>query len=323
MCNLFKVPAEVTSSIDPFADLVLGEGATIRDALVCLDANAREVALVRDTEGRISGLITDGDIRRGLLAGETLQSPVTTVVRRDFFAVGRETGRAEVLDVMKARMFQHLPILDSERRLVGVHFLRELIGATRKPNIAVVMAGGKGTRLRPATENIPKPMLEVAGRPILERVVLHLIGHGIWNIYLSVNYRAEIIEKHFGDGERFGCQISYLHEDEPRGTGGALSLLPERPGHPILVLNGDQVMHSDLTKMLEYHERQRAAATIGIGPYQVQLPYGTVIERDGRLVALQEKPNISVLVNRGLYILRAGSAILGPGNRRIPDHHAI
>jgi NDP-sugar pyrophosphorylase family protein len=259
--------------------------------------------LVRDGEGRIAGLITDGDIRRGLLAGATLQSLVTAIMHRDFFAVGPEIDRAAVLDLMKARTLRHVPVLDGERRLIGVHFLRDLIGAAPKPNIAVVMAGGKGTRLRPISEKVPKPMVEVAGRPILERIILHLVGNGIHTVYLAVNYKAEIIEKYFGDGSEFGCTISYLREKEPRGTGGPLSLLPMRPQHPIIVLNGDQVMHADLSAMLDHHCGQRAAATIAVGPHQVEVPFGTVVESGGRLIALQEKPTINFLVNRGIYVL--------------------
>lgn len=289
--------------IDPFADLVLSEDRSVRDAMLLLNANARELVLVRDENARISGVITDGDIRRALLLGETLDSSVTRVMERRFFSVGSEVDRATVLDVMKARMFQHVPILDRDGRLIGIHFLRDLIGAAAKPNIAVVMAGGRGTRLHPVTETIPKPMVEVAGRPILERIVLHLVSHGIRTIYLAVNYKAEIIENYFGDGSRFGCAVFYLRESEPRGTGGPLSLLPVRPEHPIFVLNGDQVMRADLTAMLEQHRREGVLATIAVGPYDVQVPFGAVIESDGRVVSLKEKPSVSVLVNRGIYVL--------------------
>ena len=288
---------------DPWALLVTGQNSTIHDAMALLNASGREVVLVRDGEGRIAGLITDGDIRRGLLAGATLQSPVTAIMHRDFFAVGPEIDRAAVLDLMKARTFWHVPVLDAQRRLIAIHFLRDLIGATPKPNVVVVMAGGRGTRLRPMTETIPKPMVEVAGRPILERIVLHLVGHGLQNIYLAVNYKAKIIEDYFGNGSHFGCAISYLREVEPLGTGGPLSLLPSKQKDPIIVLNGDQVMRVDLSAMLEHHRCQGALATIAIGPHQIEMPFGTVIERDGRLVDLREKPTINLLINRGIYIL--------------------
>src|SRR5262245_8009758 len=171
-----------------FSGIVLADSVSIRDAMQAIDTNGREMVLVGDKSGRIIGLISDGDVRRGLLAGRTLDMPAATVMTREFFTVAPDADRASILDIMKARSFQHVPVLDNESRLVAIHFLRDLIGAAAKPNVAVIMAGGQGTRLRPVTESIPKPMLEVAGRPMLERIVLHLVGHGIQTIYISVNF---------------------------------------------------------------------------------------------------------------------------------------
>jgi dTDP-glucose pyrophosphorylase len=290
-----------------FADLVLDEDKSIRDAMALLNENAREVVLVRNAQGAVSGLITDGDIRRGLLEGATLKSPVTAIMHRDFFAVGPEIDRAAVLDLMKARQFRHVPVLDDQGRLIAVHFLRDLIGAARKPNVAMVMAGGKGTRLWPVTETVPKPMVEVAGRPILERVILHLVSHGIQHIYLAVNYKAKVIEQYFGDGTAFGCKIEYVLETMPLGTAGALSLLPSRPEHPFFVLNGDLVTDVDLTAMMNTHLQNGNSATMGVGPYQLQIPFGTVTERDGQLLSIEEKPTVNFLVNRGIYVLDPSS----------------
>jgi len=285
------------------ASLIIPATSTVRDAMAAIDANAREVALVCDESGRVLGLITDGDVRRGLLAGFALDSSVTEIMTKDFFFVAPGADRASVLDLMRARSIQHVPVLDQKRTLVAIHFLTDLIGSTPKPNIAVVMAGGKGTRLRPITEQIPKPMVEVAGRPMLERIVLQLVGHGVRTIYLAVNFKAEMIEKHFGDGSALGCRIEYLRESKALGTGGALSLLPMRPEHPVLVLNGDLVTNVNLTAMLEAHAATTHAATIGVGPFQVQIPFGTVVEQNGQMIALEEKPEISVLINRGIYVI--------------------
>jgi dTDP-glucose pyrophosphorylase len=298
--------------------LVVGETAAIRDAMQAIESNARELVLVQNNSSRIVGLITDGDIRRGLLAGQSMDAPVSEVMTRDFFTVGPEADRVAVLDLMKARSFRHVPVLDGDRRLLGIHFLRDLIGAAPKPNIAVLMAGGKGTRLRPVTENIPKPMVEIAGRPMLERIVLHLVGHGIQTIYIAVNFMAELIERHFGDGSAFGCRIEYLRETVPLGTGGALSLLPERPEHPIFVLNGDLVSRANLTEFLKSHERSKCVATIGVGPYKIQVPFGTISEESGRLLSIAEKPTHNVLVNRGIYLLDPAVLDLVPKQKEFP-----
>lgn len=286
--------------------------------MAAIDANGREIVLVSDDEGRIVGLVTDGDIRRGLLANLTLESPVSAVMTRKFFAVSPELDRAAVLDLMRARGFRHVPVLDDDRRLVAIHFLRDLIGAMPKPNLAVIMAGGRGMRLRPITDKVPKPMVEVAGRPLLERIVLHLIGHGITRIYIAVNYLADVIEQHFGDGAAFGCAICYLRETQPLGTGGALSLLPERPPDPLLVLNADQIMRADLTMMLDRHASGGHAATVAVGSFSVPIPYATIRERGGRLIALDEKPTLDLVVNRGIYILNPDLLDLVPHKQEFP-----
>jgi dTDP-glucose pyrophosphorylase len=308
----------MSATTDLLPKLVISGKSTIRQAMQAIDSNAREVVLVADDQERIVGIITDGDIRRGLLSGLTLNSSVIDVMTRDFFAVTPEVDRASVLDLMKARSLQHVPVFDQNRRLIAVHFLRDLMGASPKQNIAVVMCGGKGTRLRPVTEKLPKPMIEVAGRPMLERIVLHLVGHGVQTIFLAVNFMAGVIEQHFGDGSAFGCRIDYLRETTPLSTGGALSLLPLRSEYPVLVLNGDLVTHADLTAMLEAHASSHHAATIGVGWYQVQIPFGAVTEEGGRLISLQEKPTIDVLVNRGIYALNPETLDFVPKNREFP-----
>lgn len=310
--------SEPNAATRAMSRLVIDCDATIRDAMIAITENAREVVLVADPAGRISGLITDGDIRRGLLSGQTLDSPAAAVMSHSFTFVGQDADRATVLELMKARSLQHVPALGSDRRLVAIHFIRDLLGMEKKPNVAVVMAGGMGKRLRPLTEQLPKPMVEVAGRPILERIVLHLVGHGITSIYLAVNYKAEIIERHFGNGSQFGCQISYLRETEARGSGGALSLLPQRPSEPLLVMNGDQITRVDLNALLDHHRRAGATATMAVGSHRMDIPFGVVTEADGRLKRLQEKPSISVLVNRGTYVLDPEALDIVPSRAEFP-----
>jgi NDP-sugar pyrophosphorylase family protein len=181
--------------------------------------------------------------------------------------------------------------------------LTELVGAMERSTWAVIMAGGKGTRLRPITENLPKPMLRVAGRPILERIVLHLVSYGIRQVYLAINYMGHVIEDHFGHGERFGCRIDYLRETEPLGTGGPLSLLPGPPAEPLLVLNGDLVMQVDVDAMLSFHTTGQYQATVGVHQYYHEVPFGC-LELDGaRILRMEEKPVLDKIINAGIYVL--------------------
>lgn len=288
---------------DRLQKIVIPENASVRSALEAIDRGAAEIALVLSEDRRLLGTLTDGDLRRALLRGASLGDPVLHFMQRSFTAVGVSVSRSEVLDLMRARTLEQIPILDDAGRLVGLHLLREIIGGEARSNWAVIMAGGRGERLRPITDSIPKPMIRVAGRPILERLVLHLAGFGIRRIFVAVNYMAEVIERHFQDGGALGCRIEYLRESKPLGTGGALSLLPERPRQPILVLNGDLVTQWDVGRMLAFHTEGRFRATVGIHEYVHTVPYGVVEIGEDGVVALREKPTVSWLANAGVYVL--------------------
>jgi dTDP-glucose pyrophosphorylase len=264
-----------------------------------------------DPDGRATGIIDDRCVLDGLLHGHELDAPALLLQRPLDAMVGPDTRRADVLDIMEARGLRLVPIVDDSGRLLGVHLRDELIGAPTLDNWAVIMAGGRGTRLAPLTDNIPKPMLTVAGRPILERLVLHLVGAGIRTIFLSVNYRREQIEQHFGNGAAFGCSIKYLVEepDHPLGSGGALGLLTARrwfPKQPLLVLNGDLVVDFSISALLAAHVRDNVAATMVVHPFRYQVPYGVVQAADQHLTCLVEKPVTSWLVNTGIYVLEPG-----------------
>jgi NDP-sugar pyrophosphorylase family protein len=193
--------------------------------------------------------------------------------------------------------------VDDDGRLQGLHFLHNIIGGRKLDNIAVIMAGGKGARLHPVTKYLPKPMIKVAGRPILERLVLHLVSCGVTRIYLAINYLGHMIEEHFGNGANLGCSIEYLRENEPLGTGGALSLLPEISDNPLLVMNGDLIMQANVERMLHLHNEGGFFATMGVKPYYHQVPFGCVEAEAGKIISMCEKPSVNMLINAGVYIL--------------------
>ena len=294
---------------------VIADTASIRDAMAAIEKNSREVVLVHDDQQAIIGVITDGDIRRALLNGLTMATNAAEIMSRNYISVQLHTDRAAVLDLMKSVRISHVPVLDHNRHLLGIHCLHEIIGHTALPNVAVIMAGGKGTRLRPYTEACPKPMVKVAGRPILERIILNLVGNGIRQIYVAINYLGHMIEAHFGDGSAFGCQIHYLRETIELSTGGALSLLPNNLQHPILVLNGDQITRINVLGMLNHHIESAADATISVGHYQHEVPYGVVHQHNGQLLRLEEKPALDILINLGMYVLNPDVIQLVPKNQ--------
>jgi dTDP-glucose pyrophosphorylase len=298
--------------------LTISTDATILEALRAIEGGGEAIVFVRDGSGRIIGTLTDGDIRRAILRGAELDSrSIPGTMRRDFVWAAPETGRAEVLDLMRARQIEQIPVLDAGGRLCGLHTMRQLISMALRPSVVVILAGGRGSRLHPITETIPKPMVSVAGRPILERLILHLMSCGFRRFALSVNYLAQVIEDHFGDGSRFGCEISYLREQTPLGTGGPLSLLP-RPELPVLVLNGDLVTQADVGRMLDFHAAGDFTATFGVRPYSVEVPYGVAEVEGDRLVALREKPTQRMLINAGIYVLAPEAVALVPPGREFP-----
>lgn len=298
--------------------IIVSECASLRTAMVALEHGAVEVALVVGPDGTLLGTLTDGDIRRAILSGASLEDMASNFMSRCFTAVSPSCSRAEVLDLMRARLLGQIPVVDDSGRLVGLHLLREILGAVSRPNWAVVMAGGRGERLRPITDSLPKPMVKVAGRPILERIILHLVGFGIRCIFLSVNYRGDVIERHFKDGTALGCKIEYLKEEKPLGTGGALSLLPEKPDYPILMLNGDLLTQFNVGNLLAFHADGGFKATVGVHEYVHTVPYG-VVELDGdRITGIREKPTQTWLANAGIYVIDPGLVERVPKDTSFP-----
>jgi len=288
--------------------LLISDGARIRDAMQAIESGAAEIALVVDHVGRLVGALSDGDIRRSLLQGASLDSGVTQYVNRNIRVAREGTGRAEVLDMMRAYCIQQIPIIGESNTLVGLHLLQEILGAVERPNWAVIMAGGRGSRMGPVTQKIPKPLLPVAGRPILERLVLHLVGYGFRRIFVSVHYLGDMIEDHLRDGNAFGCKIEYLREKEPLGTCGSLSLLPERPEHPLVVMNGDLLTDANIGELLAFHANGRYAITVGVRSYIHTVPFGLVETRGDRICSISEKPSFSWLANTGIYVLEPSIA---------------
>jgi dTDP-glucose pyrophosphorylase/predicted transcriptional regulator len=280
---------------------VVSPESSLGDAIAVVDASGLQVALVVDSAGVLQGILTDGNIRRAILAGKSLQASVSDAMSTKPTTVTTSTSREQLLTLMRRKVFHQLPVVDDGGRLVGLVTLDELAGATQKPNWVVLMAGGLGTRLQPLTNDCPKPLLLVNGKPILETILESFAEQGFRRFYLAVNYKAEMIQEYFGTGERWGVQIRYLQESTQLGTAGALSLLPERPEHPILVMNGDLLTRASFENLLQFHADQGADATMAVREYDFQVPYG-VIKLDGlHISSIEEKPTQRFFVSAGIY----------------------
>jgi dTDP-glucose pyrophosphorylase len=305
--------ATVDSSRLNFLKLLLPLTATIREAIAVIDRGSAQISLITEGE-RLLGVITDGDVRRALLRGLSINAPVTEIMRRDFHWLPASANPADALRLMQRESLQHIPVLDESGRLANLFLLKDLTKPEKLPNSAVIMAGGEGRRLRPLTRDCPKPMLQVAGKPLLEIILNQCIDAGFEDFYFSVNYLKEKIQMYFKDGSAWGVRIQYLEEAEPLGTAGALGLLQQRPDHPFLVLNGDVLTRVDYMNLLRFHSDNQSTATLCVREHSTQIPYGVVHMEDVKVVALEEKPVLTHHVNAGIYLLNSDVLDLIPRN---------
>lgn len=284
--------------------LLVTEQHTLRQVMECIDRGSLGIALVVDAEQRFLRTLTDGDLRRAILRGFGLSTRVQELVaERTPITAPAGISREEQLEIMLRAgiRIRHLPLLNPDGTIHDLVCDNELRGE-QVPLQAVIMAGGFGTRLRPLTDNIPKPMLSVGGKPLMERTIESLQKAGIQRINVTTHYMPEKIIQHFGGGQRFGVELNYVSEDQPLGTAGALRLLPEVEG-PLLVMNGDILTNVDFRALMKFHGEHQAALTVAVRQYEMQVPYGVVEAQDGIVSGLREKPRISFLVNAGIYLL--------------------
>ncbi|WP_332653898.1 nucleotidyltransferase family protein [Brevundimonas sp.] len=292
---------------------VIPPEATFRDALVSIDATGAGMALIADGERRLLGVLTDGDLRRALIRGAGLEDAALTGANREPFCIDQHQDRAATLAMLRAHGLRQLPVLDAGRRVVGLTTVSDFLNIPVRRNPVIIMAGGKGERLAELTRDTPKPMLRVGPRPILDTIVGNLAGQGFRNFWLAVNYKAEQIERHFGDGSALGLDIRYLRETKPLGTCGALALLPPQDV-PVVVTNGDVLAKVDYGHVLESHLEVEADATVVVRDYEMQVPFGVVNAEAGQILRIDEKPTRRYTISAGAYVLSPAALRLVPAD---------
>ena len=293
----------VDSTIAVWQRAMLPDSSTIGQAIGNLDQMAIKIVLIVNASGVLQGTISDGDIRRGLLKGLDLSSPITNVIHRNALVVSPDMSRDIVMKLMVANKIQQVPVVDEQRRVVGLHRWDEITTPPSRPNLMVIMAGGMGTRLRPHTENCPKPLLAVAGKPMLEHIIDRAKLEGFSHFVIAVHYLGHMIEEYFGNGERVGVQINYLREQSPLGTAGALVLLNPLPEAPFVVTNGDVITDIRYGELLDFHVRHAAAATMAVRLHEWQHPFGVVQMQGVEIIGFDEKPIARSHINAGVYAL--------------------
>jgi dTDP-glucose pyrophosphorylase len=287
---------------DIFDALFVSDEASLRDAIAALERNHQGVILVADAQRKAVGLLTDGDVRRLVLRNTSLDEPARDHVNANFHFWPADAPREGAFAVLRQRHIRHLPVLDAGGHVVDIILLDE-VSFQKFDNEVVIMAGGLGTRLRPYTQDCPKPMLEVAGKPMLEHILENLVGQGFSRFWICLNYLGEVISGHFGDGKRWGATIRYVQEERRLGTAGALALIDPPPHQAFVLVNGDVLTRVNYRHLLEFHQARQARATMAVRPYEVQLPYAVVDVQDHLVAGMAEKPVKSFLVNAGIYCL--------------------
>ena len=293
-------------------DVKLSPDMTILHAIKIIDESSQQIGLVVSEENKLIGTVTDGDIRRAIISGIGLNEPVHIIMNTNPSTVSVEVTKEKVLSLMKEKKLRQIPVLNSEKCLIGLQVLDELLQSDHIENWVILMAGGLGSRLGDLTKQCPKPLIPVGGKPLLEIIVENFKDSGFSNFYFSVNYKAEMIEQYFGNGSKLDVNIQYLKENKRLGTAGALSLLEKMPDKPIIVMNGDLLTKVNFKQLLDYHMHNKALATMCVREYSFQVPYGVVRIENGSLQGIDEKPIQNFFVSAGIYVIEPKALELIP-----------
>ena len=277
--------------------------STVQDAIMSLNNSSMQIVLVVDHHEHLIGTISDGDIRRGLLKGLTLESSINEIVYKTPFVVPQNLESEMVVQLMTSNKVHQIPIVGNDRSLLGLHLWDVLGESKRRSNMMVIMAGGKGTRLLPYTENCPKPMILVSGKPMLQHVLEKAISQGFTKFVISIHYLGHMIQEYFGDGDQFGVQIDYICEETALGTAGALSLLNKTPAEPFIVTNGDIITDIKYGEVLDFHIEHSGTATMAVRVHELHHQFGVVKTNGIKITGFEEKPKIVSHINAGVYVL--------------------
>lgn len=313
--------SEVAPPQSLLAQSLIGPDTSIRTLIERFTTRRVQIGLVIDAQQKLVGTVTDGDLRRGLLRSISTDAPLREIMNTAPRTLRFGEPRGDIVAFMRREKIKHLPVVDFAGRAVDLITIESLLAPAPQPYPIVLMAGGEGRRLRPLTEHTPKPMLDVGGRPILETIVRRFAAAGFSDFHISVNYRADVIRNHFGDGGSLGIDISYIEEDMPLGTAGPLARLSANQDSPVLVMNGDILSKVDPVQMIDFHRENASAATMAVRSYESQVPYGVVDITDNEIRGLREKPVTRHFINAGIYVLGPDALDLVPRDRAfdMPD----
>ena len=281
----------------------LNINSTIKDVITNLNNSSMQITIINSQSGNLLGVINDGDIRRGLLRGLDLSSKISSLIKKNPVVVEKNIPSKTVEYLMKTRGLLHLPVVDKNHVTIGLYSWNDHKPNKKIINPVIIIAGGFGKRLRPYTNNCPKPMLEIGGKPMLEHIINNLKSQGFRKILISVNYLSESIISYFKTGKNFGVSIDYIKEEKPLGTLGSLGHYKEKSKKPVLIVNGDTLTNINLREMLNFHLKNKSHATMAVKVMNNSNPYGVVKSKGLLVESFQEKPVNKIYINAGVYVI--------------------
>jgi dTDP-glucose pyrophosphorylase len=306
---------------DDFSDrwpkAILPVSSTVKEVCECLATVELQIVLIVDSNNFLVGTVNDGDVRRAMLGGLNLDSPIGGIIEKNPIVVSPEITRKAAFEIMLTHKIRQLPIVNENRQICGIHLWDRVAAPSKKrDNLMIIMAGGLGTRMRPHTEDCPKPLLPVAGKPMLQHIIERAKSNGFHNFVLAVHHLGHMIEDYFGNGEALLVQIDYVREQQPLGTVGALSLLRDRPSEAFVVTNGDVLTDINYGEILDFHYRHNAEATMAVRSHEWEHPFGVVQTSGVDIIGIQEKPVARSNINAGIYVLSPEVLSFVPAHER-------
>jgi dTDP-glucose pyrophosphorylase len=288
---------------DEIEKILVSPASSIKETLEIIDKGVKQIALVVDDNNKLLGTVTDGDIRRAILDGKDLESSVDIVMNKNYTALSIDSDKEKIKNTFKNKEINQIPLVDKNNIVQDIVLINDILKSKNKNNYVVLMAGGLGTRLRPLTEDIPKPLLPVGDKPILETIIEQFISFGFNNFIITVNYKADKIRDYFGNGEKYNANITYIEEEKRLGTAGALSLIDKKIDEPFFLMNADLLTKLNFDSMLRYHLNKDNTLTIASREYKYEVPYGVLEVENEKVTSLEEKPDHKFFVSAGAYIL--------------------
>lgn len=287
----------------PIEAYCINKNSTIREAMINIDKNLIGASLVINDNKELIGMISDGDIRRAILKNHSIDDKIDGIYKKEFKSVSKLESKKRVKEFMLKHKIRQLPVVGKGKRIESLYFLDDIISYKPKDNYVFILAGGLGSRLRPLTDDIPKPMLKIGDKPMLQHIIEHFREHGFKNFILSLNYKSEVIEEYFKDGREFDVNIEYIKETKKLGTAGSIALVKEKLQKPFMVINGDILTGVDFDNFLNYHIENDFDVTVGVRNYEIKVPYGVMVTENSIIKSIEEKPEYNFNINGAIYAL--------------------